>query len=1010
WSIVSGTGGTVTTPSSPTSTFTGTAGSTYTLRWTISNSPCTASTDDVVITFNRNPTAAAAGNDQTDAATCGLTQVTLAANTPSVGTGAWSIVSGTGGTVTTPSSPTSTFTGTAGSTYTLRWTISNSPCTASTDDVVITFNRNPTAAAAGNDQTDAATCGLTQVTLAANTPSVGTGAWSIVSGTGGTVTTPSSPTSTFTGTAGSTYTLRWTISNSPCTASTDDVVITFNRNPTAAAAGNDQTDAATCGLTQVTLAANTPSVGTGAWSIVSGTGGTVTTPSSPTSTFTGTAGSTYTLRWTISNSPCTASTDDVVITFNRNPTAAAAGNDQTDAATCGLTQVTLAANTPSVGTGAWSIVSGTGGTVTTPSSPTSTFTGTAGSTYTLRWTISNSPCTASTDDVVVTFNKTSVGGTASAASTSICSGIGTTVSVSGYTGTIQWQQSANGSTGWDNVTGGSGGTAATYTTPNLSSTTYYRAVLTSGVCSSDNSTTATVTVTANQWQGPAAGDWEVAGNWCGGVPTINTDVEIPEATVVTVTSATGTPDKCKNLTINGGLIIGAGKALTVSGTLANNSGTSGLIIENGGSLIHNTSGVAATVKHVISGSPTLTALKYHFVSIPTQYAAPTTELFMGSYLYDLDPTQMAGSGYGKWIAAGTSTATPLATNKGYMIYYPGDSHEYTFTGNLNNGNYSYSLTGHGAGFDTYNMIPNPYPSSVVWNTEGNGWTTSAGIGGTCYIWNAANGNYAYIVSSETSVIPAGQALMVLVRDQASPTLSVNNTARVHSDLPFYKTTGVENQLTLKATANNYADETVIHFAADATEGFDLQTDGMKLQGLEDAPQLYTVSAGKKFSISNLPLFAEQTSVPLNFETKYSGEITIACSQLESFPANISIKLEDKLTGLMTNLRQQPSYIFAHQEGNAADRFILHFGGATGVEETGKAPGNIWIFNSTVNIYAPAMAGDQALVEIFNTAGQVVFSKQVMLSELTRIPVSLNGIAVVRVTTSKEVIVKKGYFR
>src|SRR6185503_15366365 len=216
----------------------------------------TASTDDVVITFNRNPTTSAAGADQTSSATCGLTSVTLAANAPSIGTGAWSIVSGAGGTVTTPTSATSTFTGTAGTSYTLRWTISNSPCTASTDDVVITFNQNPTTSAAGADQTGAATCGLTTVTLAANAASIGTGAWSIISGTGGSFGNAASATSTFLGTAGTAYVIRWTISNSPCTASTDDVNITFNRNPTTSAAGADQTNAATCGLTTVTLAAN----------------------------------------------------------------------------------------------------------------------------------------------------------------------------------------------------------------------------------------------------------------------------------------------------------------------------------------------------------------------------------------------------------------------------------------------------------------------------------------------------------------------------------------------------------------------------------------------------------------------------------------------------------------------------------------------------------------------------------------------------------------------------------
>jgi len=35
---------------------------------------------------------------------------------------------------------------------------------------------------------------------------------------------------------------------------------------------------------------------------------------------TGVAGTAYTLRWTISNPPCPASTDDVNITFNQNPT------------------------------------------------------------------------------------------------------------------------------------------------------------------------------------------------------------------------------------------------------------------------------------------------------------------------------------------------------------------------------------------------------------------------------------------------------------------------------------------------------------------------------------------------------------------------------------------------------------------------------------------------------------------------------------------------------------------
>jgi hypothetical protein len=279
----------------------------------------------VTVNVSSVPTVSNAGPDQTGLSTCGLTQVTLAGNTPTVGTGAWSIQSGTGGTVTTASSATSTFSGTAGSTYTLRWTISNSPCTASTDDVIVTFNRNPTASNAGADQTGSATCGLTQVTLAGNTPTVGTGAWSIQSGTGGTVTTASSATSTFSGTAGSTYTLRWTISNNPCTASTDDVIVAFGALPTAANAGSDQSGANTCGRSTVTLAGNAPTgLESGVWDVISASGqapgtGVVNSVSEYNSLFTGVPGATYTLRWTLTKGACTAY-DDVSITLTQPTT------------------------------------------------------------------------------------------------------------------------------------------------------------------------------------------------------------------------------------------------------------------------------------------------------------------------------------------------------------------------------------------------------------------------------------------------------------------------------------------------------------------------------------------------------------------------------------------------------------------------------------------------------------------------------------------------------------------
>ena len=93
---------------------------------------------------------------------------------------------------------------------------------------------------------------------------------------------------------------------------------------------------------------------------------------------------------------------------------------------------------------------------------------------------------------------TPTAGTATASPTSVCSPTTSTISVTGYTAatgiTFQWEQSADGSSGWANVTGGSGATSVSYTTPALASSTYYRCKVT---CTNSalNASTAAVLVT-----------------------------------------------------------------------------------------------------------------------------------------------------------------------------------------------------------------------------------------------------------------------------------------------------------------------------------------------------------------------------------------------------------------------------------------------------------------------------------------------------------------------------------
>ncbi|MDQ3108687.1 MAG: gliding motility-associated C-terminal domain-containing protein [Bacteroidota bacterium] len=396
WTQISGpVTGTITAPGSPVTTITGltTAGS-YVFQWTIANSPCTASGDQVTIIRNATTPASNAGTDQS---LCNVTTTVMSANAAIPGTGTWTQVSGPNtAAITLPNSPVTSITGLVAGSYTFQWTITNAPCAATNDDVVITIADQPTTANAGPDQ---AICAAS-TTMAGNAATVGTGTWSQVSGPNtATITTASSATTTVTGLVAGTYVFQWTIANSPCVTSTDLVTIDVSATPTTSDAGVDQT---ICSSTaSAVMAGNIPATGTGVWTQISGpSAATITAASSPVTTITGlTSAGIYVFEWTISNGVCASSADQVNIVVNDPPTIANAGADDS---LCNVTVATMSANAATTGTGAWTQISGPNtASVTTPSSETTTITGLIAGTYVFEWTISNSPCASSNDQVQI---------------------------------------------------------------------------------------------------------------------------------------------------------------------------------------------------------------------------------------------------------------------------------------------------------------------------------------------------------------------------------------------------------------------------------------------------------------------------------------------------------------------------------------------------------------------------------------------------------------------------------
>jgi hypothetical protein len=491
----------------------------------------------------------------------------------------------------------------------------------------------------------------------------------------------------------------------------------------------------------------------------------------------------------------------------------------------------------------------------------------------------------------------------------------------------------------------------------------------------------------NSWTGTASTDWSSIANWSkNAIPVSSEDVVIPDASSTTndpmidITSAV-----CNNLTINsnGILVINTGKALTVNGTLTNNSGNSGLVIESGGSLIETTTGVDAIIKRAIPPN------EWHLIAAPTSNS--TAGIFYGHFL---QKHTEASNTYNDLIDPGEEL-TPM---KGYAIWGDLDPAEVTFVGPLNAGSYSFNTTKVGEG---WNLVGNPYPSSIDWKAA-SGWTKT-NVNEAIYLhrdaatWATFVGNTG--ANGGTQYIAPGQGFFVQAASDGI--LAMTDEVRVHNATAFFKSSGevVPNLIRLEVSGNGYKDEAVVHFLANATPGFDGSFDAHKFFGdVAEAAQIYSTGS-TPLAINSLP---ETDMVQVGIKAGTSGTYTIAATEINNLQY---ATLEDIKTGIFTQLADN-SYTFNFDKGDNEMRFKLHFS-MTGTKDNKTADAAIYSYQKTAYIILNSLVtGD---IFIYNISGQLIASKT---SAAGTIVIELNntGIYFVKVVTDKTTLEKKICFQ
>lgn len=462
------------------------------------------------------------------------------------------------------------------------------------------------------------------------------------------------------------------------------------------------------------------------------------------------------------------------------------------------------------------------------------------------------------------------------------------------------------------------------------------------------------------WVGNTDSDWNTASNWnLGTLPSSSDAVYISQSQNNTLVSSSA---DCSNLTIYSGaaLTIAAGASIIPTGTITNNG--------------------TFNMQHSMSDG------EWHFVSSPVEGA--TANIFYGDYLQYYDET-LAENNYVD--IEDENMALSACRGFSWRNFNKGG---FTFTGDPHHGNQSIATTANNAW--GWNLVGNPYPSSLDWDMLDDTY-------GTVYLWTGtatefATYNDGATTNGGTRYIAPMQGF--LISTSAPGTFSVSNSHRTHDGANGYvKSENLLSQyLKLKIEDGTVSDEVFIQFGESHLEGYDMK-DGFKIPtGNPDHINIYTKSTDGNLSIDRRP---ECESIQLGIKSEQAK--TLKISKVESSDL-INIQLEDTKLKTFHNL-SQGAYQFDWNISDIEERFILHLK-ATNTNDMEAHETQIYAANGQV--YVRMNEKDKFKeITIYDLAGRIVHKDILAKQDLQSFDIqSLRGTYLVQLIGKENSKVKK----
>ncbi|WP_423127258.1 Ig-like domain-containing protein [Gaoshiqia sp. Z1-71] len=530
---------------------------------------------------------------------------------------------------------------------------------------------------------------------------------------------------------------------------------------------------------------------------------------------------------------------------------------------------------------------------------------------------------------------------------------------------------------------------------------------------------ATTPETLWQWAGTIDSDWDKPGNWSkNSLPPVDAQVVIPVTPNNPLISSSANQVAELEIRQGASLTIGAAGSLSVDYNLENFEGNPGLRIESTaegtGSLVHQTDQVLGTVKRYISGD----AEDWHFLSAPV-----TAQSILGSWT----PSGTYGDGTGYdlyiwnepascWVYHLNTTVSPTWPGvHGQTYFVPGRGYLYAvqelavtkeFTGFLGNGTVPRPVTASATGnYKGFNLLGNPYPSSIDWKDE-NGFVRNMlynnGGGYDIWVWSSTANNYGVFNSADTGDTGTNHVSRYIapmqgffVRAVSSGTFGFNNNARVHNEAgKWLKSAGINRsantiRLTVQSLAGAGSDEVKFEFGHAANENGAIKL----FSPVETAPGLYLPSDDENYTIRYLTDTIENSSVQLAFKAGVTGNYNLQCSydELTFGP----VFLVDQLTGSTHNFAISDNYSFTAAKTDSPGRFVIRF---RTVPAKASVEAKVYISGSELFIDLGKLEG-MIEIQLTDISGRIVRRQTLPGGQLVRWPMNTRGVFVVTIRSS-----------